>query len=273
MKLKLNEPALSEKIPSRFLKKISPSAADQRALAVTPVDPEILANDFHDYSKTVVKKPWGYEYLIFQNQEVSVWILHIKKNYRTSFHCHLHKKTSIAVLSGEVLCLTLEEAIVRRPGEGMWFAEKVFHRTQAISEDGVFILEIETPVNKRDIIRFQDDHGRQSRGYETSDHMTGNVQNYHYISLVDSKTYCNVTQRFGSCNVELVKCASSVEFQRVVSLCPWDTMSILKGPVINKQQSMFYQPGDLLLCEEMGKAFHWQIQDEVEVLLIRKIEV
>ena len=31
-----------------------------------------------DYSKVVVRKPWGYEYLTYQSKEVAVWILHLK---------------------------------------------------------------------------------------------------------------------------------------------------------------------------------------------------
>ena len=32
-----------------------------------------------DYSGVVVNKPWGYEYLMFQNHEVAIWMLYIKK--------------------------------------------------------------------------------------------------------------------------------------------------------------------------------------------------
>ena len=45
-----------------------------------------------DYSKLVVRKPWGYEYLTFQSKKVAVWILCLKKGQQTSMHAHPKKK-------------------------------------------------------------------------------------------------------------------------------------------------------------------------------------
>ena len=41
------------------------------------------------YDKTVVKKPWGYEYLAYENEDVGLWFLYIKEGHQTSMHCHL----------------------------------------------------------------------------------------------------------------------------------------------------------------------------------------
>ena len=48
---------------------------DKEELKTLNINPLDLQNDHYDYSKVVVKKPWGYEYLIFSNEEVAVWIL------------------------------------------------------------------------------------------------------------------------------------------------------------------------------------------------------
>ena len=40
-----------------------------KKLNVRPLD---IQDDHYDYSKVVVKKPWGYEYLIFANDEIDV---------------------------------------------------------------------------------------------------------------------------------------------------------------------------------------------------------
>jgi len=40
------------------------------------------------YESTVVKKPWGYEYLVYQNDKAALWFLHINKDQQTSMHCH-----------------------------------------------------------------------------------------------------------------------------------------------------------------------------------------
>ena len=36
-----------------------------------------IKQDSFDYSKVIVKKPWGYEYLVFENEFVAIWMLHI----------------------------------------------------------------------------------------------------------------------------------------------------------------------------------------------------
>ena len=51
-----------------------------------------------DYSRIVVKKPWGYEYLFFSNKNIAITILSINRNESTSLHCHPNKTTSLYIL-------------------------------------------------------------------------------------------------------------------------------------------------------------------------------
>ena len=39
--------------------------------------------------------------------------------------------------------------------------KKVFHQTKAISDEGSFVIEIETPVSKKDLIRLKDKYGER----------------------------------------------------------------------------------------------------------------
>jgi len=50
---------------------------------------------------SIVKKPWGYEFISYENDTISIWFLSIYKSERTSFHCHPNKKTGLIVLNGE----------------------------------------------------------------------------------------------------------------------------------------------------------------------------
>ena len=104
----------------------------------------------------MVKKPWGYEYLIFAYETIAVWILYLKSGAETSMHCHPGKKTSLVVLEGQVNCSTITEQLIRGAGDGLWIDKGAFHQTSAISEAGAFVMEIETPVNKRDLVRLKD---------------------------------------------------------------------------------------------------------------------
>ena len=78
------------------------SNKDVSALSGIDIDYESLENDFYDYSNVVVKKPWGYEYLIYCNDIVAIWILHIQCGAQTSMHCHPNKNTGLIVLNGEI---------------------------------------------------------------------------------------------------------------------------------------------------------------------------
>ena len=48
--------------------------------------------------------------------------------------------------------------IMIRPG--------LFHSTKCLSKDGCILLEIESPIDKNDLVRFKDQYGREQKPYE-----------------------------------------------------------------------------------------------------------
>lgn len=256
----------------QIIRKLQASEEDKRTLANIAIDSGLLADDFFDYRKVVVKKPWGYEYLIFQNDFVAVWILYIKKGFQTSMHSHPSKKTSITVLSGDAVCLTLESAVTRLPGEVMSIGKGVFHRTASVSDGGTVVMEIETPVNKRDLVRFKDNYGRERMGYETIEHMSFNLHNYNYISLIDPRVYYNVKKRFGKCSIQLVRLRTSDELQRMVKSSQWDSLSLLKGRVLNHQDEYISDVGDTFGLEDVESCANIRLDGELEAIIIKKMD-
>ena len=120
-----------------------------------------------NYRSILVKKPWGHEYLIFENSKIAIWYLFIDYNKKTSLHCHPRKKTGFILLNGKVEVdigfyqkknLSKFDKLMIRPG--------LFHATKSLSKKGSNVLEIETPKNKNDLVRFQDKYGRQKKPYE-----------------------------------------------------------------------------------------------------------
>ena len=101
-----------------MIKRLSVSEKDKEHLRTARVDSADLTDDFFDYARVVIKKPWGQEYLIFKNDYTAVWVLHINKGFRTSMHCHPNKKTSLVVLSGQVKCPTLQSEEVLNHAQG-----------------------------------------------------------------------------------------------------------------------------------------------------------
>jgi mannose-6-phosphate isomerase-like protein (cupin superfamily) len=128
-----------------------------------------MAN-IHNHRSVVVKKPWGYEYLMYENAQVALWLLHIRQGQQTSMHCHPIKTTGLVVLEGQAeLSFLTDKKIVKAPEKQM-IRRGLFHSTRAVSDGGVFMFEIETPNDKSDLVRLSDKYGRASNGYETSEH-------------------------------------------------------------------------------------------------------
>ena len=144
----------------------------------TPIDNYL--NDF-DFSNRIVQKPWGYEYLMYQKGDVSIWVLYIKSDHLTSMHCHVNKKTALLVLSGEAIFTTLEKGFSLKEGDGLVIDKRTFHSTQSISNRGTIIMEVETPSQKADLLRLSDNYGRETKGYESQEHVSQNISEYESI--------------------------------------------------------------------------------------------
>lgn len=114
-----------------------------------------------------VRKPWGYEYLAYENEHVGIWILHINKDESTSMHCHPLKDTGLIVLSGEVDISFLNSTHRKIGLQKTMIRKGLFHSSRAINDD-VIILEIESPKDKQDLIRLYDNYGRRFQPYETN---------------------------------------------------------------------------------------------------------
>jgi len=154
------------------VKRVYPNSSDFENLSRLRTEASEGANQF-DYSKVVVQKPWGYEYLWHQNAAVAIWMLHLKKDCATSMHCHARKRTSLIVMAGEVVCSTFDDRYPLRAGQAVVLEPCVFHTTMAVSAGGACVMEVETPPLKGDLLRYRDSFGRAGRGYEgTSQYST-----------------------------------------------------------------------------------------------------
>lgn len=261
---------MSKRGPGRIFSKTTPTAADLVALARRKVDPSLCKNDFFDYSKVVVRKPWGYEYLIFQNDAAAVWILHIKSGFQTSLHCHPTKKTAIAVLSGSAVCSTLEGEVTRGPGTIALLGKGVFHRTRSTSSAGTYVMEVETPVNKRDLVRLVDDYGRRGLGYESTEHMSLKLQNYNYASYIDPKAYYNVKKHFGRCSIEFCRFPSDETFRRFARGRDWDAVCVLGGGIDRTGKGSLAETGDVCDRTSLGRPETVTLRDELQAIVIRR---
>lgn len=122
-----------------------------------------------DYKGIIVRKPWGYEYLMYQSDRIGLWYLHIDEGARTSLHCHPGKKTGYILLSGEAQVSFLNDSVTLRAVTKLMLREGLFHSTRAISPGGIHVLEVESPPDKENLVRLDDPYGREKQPYEGSE--------------------------------------------------------------------------------------------------------
>ena len=127
----------------------------------------MLRMDIH--KNVIVNKPWGYEYLVFESEDVALWLLHIKFGESTSMHCHPKKTTGLILASGTAeLSFIADSKTIIAPEKEM-IRRGLFHSTKALSPEGIYIFEIETPNDKEDLVRLFDTYGRSHSGYESQE--------------------------------------------------------------------------------------------------------
>ena len=252
-----------------MINRVEATDQDKEELAKVEVKPEDIQNDYFDYSQVVVKKPWGYEYLIFQNEFVAAWILHLKPGAKTSMHCHLNKKTSLVLLEGKALCSTLKDKISRPAGDGLMIDKGAFHQTKVTSRNGAFVLEIESPVNKRDLIRLKDAYGRVGENYETIDKHAF-IPNYNYLTLSEQEIYYNVTKRFGQCTLTFKRITNGKELDDILSLGEDDVCGILKGSLLDSTGRTVAEFGDTIAVKHLRMAKPLKCDGETELLVIKR---
>jgi len=119
-----------------------------------------------EFENVEVKKPWGFEYMMYGNDDVALWYLHLEPGAATSLHCHPRKKTGLVLIFGEAEISFLNDSARMKAPSRMMIRPGLFHSTQAISEDGIVLLELETPRLKGDLVRLEDTYGRKAQSYE-----------------------------------------------------------------------------------------------------------
>lgn len=252
-----------------MIERFEATQRDRGALAATPVDPEDIVDNFFDYSKVVVKKPWGYEYLIFQNQNVAVWILYLGSGEQSSMHCHPNKKTALVVLEGMVECASLERRIPRNAGEGTMIGKAVFHQTTVTSKNGAFVMEIESSTNKRDLVRLSDAYGRSGEAYETVDKHAFQP-NYNYLTLSEPRVSYNVSKRFGNCTLTIKKIKNTTELAELQEGDGSDVCSVLDGRLSDASGAIVLEGGDTLMTRELEHFRDAVFAAPLELLVVKR---
>ena len=185
------------------------------------------------YNSKVIK-PWGYEYLAYQNNEVGLWILHITPNHSTSMHCHTKKTTGLIVLDGQIQISFIGDNTTLNKLDKRMIRRGLFHSSKSISDFETILLEIETPNNKSDLVRLTDNYGRKLTPYEKEFEKPGN--NFLYINE-STQDY-----EYGNCRIKLFNFENAKQF---VNLDDDTLLVFLRGGISANQNDNVVAPGDV----------------------------
>ena len=176
----------------------------------------VLPLDIKDY---IVPKPWGYEYLVFENGNIGIWWLHLNGKTQTSLHCHPDKKTGLIVLKGDASITFLSNVIPMPEFSKIMIREGVFHSTQTVSPDGIDILEIETPKDKNNLVRMSDIYGRKGKHYESTDEWKPRPKEAIWIDnkLTETVVVYNYVFRVESLNTDVLQTLSDDDIVIILS--------------------------------------------------------
>ena len=210
------------------------------------------ARDTFDYKNIVVKKPWGYEYLMFENDFVAIWVLHLKKNQTTSMHCHPRKKTSLVVLSGKVQSSTLTEWFDLNIIDGLILEGGVFHTSKALTND-VFIMEIETPPNKKDLVRLKDSYGREGKAYEGKNKMTNKLDKYKHIYFENKNIIQSEKKFINNSILQMSYCNSNILNQEINEMDKKAIYVLLEEKIVELAHREAFSVGNIFTIEQINK--------------------
>lgn len=223
-----------------------------------------IVNNFYD--SRIVFKPWGYEYVVFRFRKIlSVTLLNINKNRSTSLHCHPKKKTGFVLLDGKALIqLGLwksERKIFKSPSKLM-IRTGLFHSIKCISSKPLIALEFESPVNKNDLVRFNDKYGRERKPYEKGKKIS--KKNLNLIKINTFKK--NHKYRFGN---TIVHYEVHTNFKKLVREKNNVIFAVLSGNISNKNNQKVLSPGDIIKTGTFKKlAIMFKIKKELNLLKI-----
>lgn len=142
-----------------------------------------------DIYKTIINKPWGNEYCIYRNNNLSIWLLKIDPSKKTSLHCHPTKKTGLILLGGIASISLIERTFNLEGFKKLIFRNGMFHQTHNISNEPIYLIEVETPDNKFDLIRIEDDYGRKYTKFEGENNWDEMTENPFLISNTEISSF------------------------------------------------------------------------------------
>lgn len=219
-----------------------------------------------NFSNRVILKPWGEEYVIFNNKKkLAITYLKIKKNSSTSLHCHPKKKTGFLILKGtaEVQVGIYKENIKKyKPLSILVLRPGLFHKIKASKNSDLYALEVENPYIKSDLVRMQDNYGRKEKGYESLEY--SRKLNDQDILFKHPKKKEN---KFYKLNGVKINISYTENFKNLKSLDNKSVLIILDGKIVSKKNKTIITFGEIIKSLTLKKLLdYFKIEKKLLIL-------
>jgi mannose-6-phosphate isomerase len=110
------------------------------------------------------ERPWGSWHVLDEGDGYKVKRINVHPGQRLSYQTHEHRSEHWVVIAGTATCVLDGETVVRHEGQSIDVATGAAHRISNEHEDELVIIEVQrgTYTGEDDIVRLQDDYGRES---------------------------------------------------------------------------------------------------------------
>lgn len=201
-----------------------------------------------DYQNVIVRKPWGYEYLMYQNEYVGVWFLSIREGSRTSLHCHPIKKTGLILLAGEAKVSFLNDSKHLKALSKLNIGKGIFHSTAGVSPGGISVIEVETPREKENLVRLDDEYERDQVAYEGPEAMTPRDETC--VRLDPPEAGREFRYSLAGCSLIVEKFRS---VDRLRHRPVHEIIAVLEGGLVSNSGDPVLGPGDVLSGDTLDR--------------------
>tara|TARA_Y100001970_G_scaffold170427_1_gene208289 strand:- start:5743 stop:6477 length:735 start_codon:yes stop_codon:yes gene_type:complete len=224
------------------------------------------------YNKRAVIKPWGYEYIVYDDKDkIGITFLNIKYKHKTSLHCHPNKKTGFIILDGRAevqIGIYKKNAKYFDPMSRLVFRQGLFHSLKARSKSGLYALEFETPYNKKDLVRLKDDYGRKKKSYEGK----GFTRNLDSDKIKFSKPKLGEKNIYRFNNIEI----SLEKTSNLDNLSSKDdsSLAILDGYLVDKNGIKAISYGEIIKTSTLKILYkNFKIKEPLVILRVYKTKI
>ena len=179
-------------------------------------------------------------------------------------HCHPNKTTGLILLDGTAKVSFMNDSFQLEPKHKIMIRKGLFHSTKATSKSGVTLFEVETPVDKFDLVRLKDSYGREGKPYEDISHEYQKLEDC--LKIQEPQKNKENVYKIADCRLRVCNIGNTDFFE---TLYDEKNVMFLKGGIITEYGINVAGSGDILSCKvikELIKVFK-QVKDETIVMV------